>query len=52
MKLWVTLTDEQKKIYKITTTLDVAMYILENKNQPTTIKETTFADLNMLESDI
>lgn len=28
------------------------MYILENKNQPTPIEETTFADLNMLERDI
>ena len=28
------------------------MYILENKNQPTPIEETTFADLNMFESDI
>ena len=28
------------------------MYILENRNQPTPIEETTFADLNMLERDI
>ena len=28
------------------------MYILENKNPPTPIEETTFADLNMFENDI
>lgn len=28
------------------------MCVLENKNQPTPIEETTFADLNMLERDI